>query len=115
MSTSLPLANGRFGEVRRQVFSLRRLAAALVERTLVLADGEPGLLVFPKRLFRTAPGSPPNPDGRSLAYLRLAEQMWSRDDASPEDEDEALRIVHEVVREAHVVERALLDRLEATR
>ena len=100
------------GEIRRQVRSLSRIARALVERAAALPDGEPGLLVFPKHLFRTDSGSPPNPDGRSLAYLQLAETFWRRRLATDApDDDEALRLVHEAVREAHVLERTLQDRL----
>lgn len=92
---------------------IERIAAGLLAEieTGHLANFE--RMLFEKRIFQTPAGSPPMPDGRSLEYLEIAEDMWrsTLPLASTSASTSLAEFVHEELRLAHIVERQLLELL----
>ena len=79
---------------------------------------QPGVEAFPKRAFELERDDARAPAGQSLAYLRrrrrLWLELWVRQAGAPASPREAwLRRLHAAVLHAHVLEREMLDRLEA--
>ena len=107
---------------RRQLRALRALEAAAAEllRGLKAADphffAQPGASAFPKKIFTTDEDAAPLPDGQSLAYLELVQQKWSEvfRRESPNDFTSVnIRMLQQLLIDAHILERMLIARLEA--
>jgi hypothetical protein len=105
----------------RSLQAVEAAASELLQRLKTTDPGffaQPGMSVFPKKIFLTDEGSRPLPDGQSLDYLELVQQQWVEEffrtqQASPGDFSAAtIRLLQQTVIDAHVLERRLMGRLE---
>jgi hypothetical protein len=71
-------------------------------------------VLFQKVIFELPSSGPRTPDGQSLTYLTMARELWLKRWAhdSSEGEGRVVRVMHDAVQRAYVLERQLLDLLE---